>query len=66
MKGGHNAEMHNHNDVGSYTVVIGDQPVLADPGTEIYTKRTFTEHRYDSPVLNSYGHPVPVIGGQLQ
>ncbi len=66
MKGGHNEEMHNHNDVGSYTVVIDDQPVLADPGMEIYTKRTFSGRRYNSPALNSYGHPVPVIDGQLQ
>ena len=65
-KGGHNGEHHNHNDVGSYTVAVGDVCVLADPGAEVYTRRTFSPHRYDSKLLNSYGHPVPVVDGQLQ
>ncbi len=66
LKGGHNAEHHNHNDVGSFVVVVGDKPVLADPGAEVYTERTFSSNRYDSKVLNSFGHPVPVVAGQLQ
>jgi hypothetical protein len=37
-----------------------------DPGREVYTKRTFSDRRYESKVLNSYGHPVPVIAGRLQ
>ncbi|MGB2822734.1 MAG: hypothetical protein WBF17_17250, partial [Phycisphaerae bacterium] len=36
LKGGHNAEHHNHNDVGSYVVVVGKRPVLLDPGAEVY------------------------------
>ncbi|MDR2438586.1 MAG: heparinase II/III-family protein [Planctomycetaceae bacterium] len=65
-KGGHNAEHHNHNDVGSFTVMYeGTMPVL-DPGGEVYTRRTFSNKRYDSKLLNSFGHPVPVINGQLQ
>lgn len=66
LKGGHNAEHHNHNDVGSYVVVLGDEAVLLDPGRETYTKRTFSGRRYDGKLLNSYGHPVPVVAGQLQ
>ena len=66
MKGGHNAEHHNHNDVGSYVVVVGDRPVLVDPGAEVYTARTFSSRRYDSKVLNSFGHPVPRVAGHLQ
>jgi len=66
MQGGHNAEHHNHNDVGSYVVVVGGQAVLLDPGSEVYTARTFSKDRYKSNVLNSYGHPVPVVAGQLQ
>jgi hypothetical protein len=66
MKGGHNAENHNHNDVGSYVVVLDGQAILADPGSEVYTARTFGRHRYDSKVLNSWGHPVPVVAGGLQ
>ncbi|MCY3023403.1 MAG: heparinase II/III family protein [Planctomycetota bacterium] len=66
LKGGHNAENHNHNDVGSFVVVVGDKPVLLDPGAETYTARTFSNKRYDSKLLNSFGHPVPVIAGRLQ
>ena len=40
--------------------------VICDPGGEVYTKRTFSAHRYDSKVLNSFGHAVPVIAGKLQ
>lgn len=66
LKGGHNAEHHNHNDVGSYVVVVGTQPVLLDPGSEVYTARTFSDRRYESKLLNSWGHPVPVVAGRLQ
>jgi len=37
-----------------------------DPGLEVYTARTFGPDRYVSNVLNSYGHAVPVVAGQLQ
>jgi hypothetical protein len=66
LKGGHNAEHHNHNDVGSYVVCVGDAMPLVDPGAEVYTRRTFSRDRYVSGVLNSFGHPVPRIDGQLQ
>lgn len=66
MKGGHNAEHHNHNDVGSYTVFLQGRAPLLDPGAEVYTARTFSSKRYDSKLLNSFGHPAPVVAGQLQ
>jgi len=66
LKGGNNNEHHNHNDVGSFVVVVGTRPVLLDPGGETYTARTFSSRRYESNLLNSYGHPVPVVAGQLQ
>ncbi len=66
LKGGHNAEHHNHNDVGSYMVALAGQTPLVDPGSEVYTARTFSSKRYESGVLNSFGHPVPRVAGQLQ
>ncbi|MCX7045981.1 MAG: heparinase II/III family protein [Candidatus Sumerlaeota bacterium] len=66
LKGGHNAEHHNHNDVGSYVVVAGDKNMLVDPGAEVYTARTFSSRRYESKALNSFGHPVPIVAGRLQ
>jgi len=64
--GGHNAEHHNHNDVGTFMVVVGREAVLPDIGAEVYTQRTFSARRYDSQALNSYGHAVPVVAGRLQ
>jgi len=66
LKGGHNAEQHNHNDVGSFVVALGDATPLVDPGAEVYTRRTFSGRRYESNVLNSFGHPVPRVAGKLQ
>jgi hypothetical protein len=66
LKGGNNAEHHNHNDVGSFSVVAGKSMVICDPGSEVYTRRTFSPQRYESKVLNSFGHAVPVVAGQLQ
>ena len=66
FKGGHNAEEHNHNDVGSYVVLVGGRSVLLDPGQEIRSGRTFSSRRYESKLINSYGHQVPMIAGQLQ
>ena len=66
LKGGHNAEHHNHNDVGSYVLALGQSTPLLDPGGEVYTARTFSSKRYESGVLNSFGHPVPRVAGQLQ
>ena len=66
VKGGTNGELHNHNDVGSYFLVSHGRLLSGDPGGEEYTARTFSARRYESKVINSYGHPVPVVGGRLQ
>ena len=65
-KGGHNAEHHNHNDVGSTAVYWRGQPILCDPGAMEYVAGTFGADRYRFPVMNSFGHAVPVIDGRLQ
>ena len=66
LKGGNNNESHNHNDIGSYVVALDGKELIVDPGPEVYTKRTFSSHRYDSNVINSFGHSVPVVAGKLQ
>lgn len=66
FKGGDNAVNHNHNDLGTFTVLLGKEELLTDPGAETYTQRTFSVHRYEGDLLNSFGHPVPIVGGQLQ
>lgn len=66
IKAGQNNEHHNHNDVGSFVVVLNQTPYFLDPGGEVYTRRTFSRERYVSQMLNSYGHMVPIVAGQLQ
>jgi hypothetical protein len=66
LKGGHNAEFHNHNDVGSYAVRFGGVLISGDPGGTEYTAKTFSPMRYTLPLLASYGHPVPVLNGCYQ
>jgi hypothetical protein len=45
---------------------LGDRPVLLEPGVETYTARTFSRRRYESQLLSSFGHPVPVVAVKLQ
>ena len=66
FKGGHNDEFHNHNDLGSYYVVRNGKFFSGDTGGEEYTRFTFSGKRYESKMMNSYGHPVPIVGGRLQ
>jgi len=47
-------------------VLLDGQDFIYDPGLEVYSMRTFSKQRYESQLLNSYGHPVPRIAGQLQ
>ncbi len=65
-KGRYNAESHNHNDVGSFIVAVGGQPLLIDVGVETYTKNTFSAARYDIWTMQSEYHNLPVVDGQGQ
>lgn len=65
-KGGHNAESHNHNDVGSFIVFTNGDPVIIDAGVGTYTKKTFSENRYDIWTMQSQYHTLPTINGYLQ
>lgn len=66
IKAGHNAENHNHNDVGSFIVQVGDQTFLCDPGPGLYDSTYFTKHRYENIFASSFGHSVPRISGHPQ
>lgn len=68
LKGGNNNEHHNHNDVGSYSVVVGDEMLISDPGGPfVYRSNTFGSERYTAyKNLASYGHSVPLIAGEQQ
>lgn len=67
IKGGHNDEPHNHNDIGSFLYVNQCDMLLAELGAGEYTKDYFNENRYTILCNNSLGHSVPIINhkGQL-
>jgi len=65
-KGGHNAESHNHNDVGSFIVYFNGQPVLIDAGVGAYTAKTFSNDRYSIWSMQSQYHNLPTINGFMQ
>jgi Heparinase II/III-like protein len=64
--GGHNAESHNHNDVGNFVVYLNGNPVLIDVGVETYTAKTFSSQRYDIWTMQSGFHNLPTINGVMQ
>ncbi len=65
-KGGHNAESHNHNDVGTCIVHLNGAPLLIDVGVETYTAKTFSPRRYEIWTMQSQWHNLPTINGTLQ
>ena len=66
MKGGHNAESHNHNDVGSFLLMANGRMQVVDAGNMIYTAKTFSDRRYELWNCRSAYHNVPIIGGMEQ
>lgn len=67
IKGGHNDESHNHNDVGAFVVYLDGRPLLVDAGVEEYTAQTFGPQRYDIWTMQSAFHNLlPVIGRAQQ
>lgn len=62
-KGGHNAESHNHNDVGNFIVYRSGRPVIVDAGVGTYTKQTFSKDRYKLWTMRSAYHNLPTVGG---
>jgi len=65
-QGGHNAESHNHNDVGNFMVYVNGKPAIIDVGVETYTAKTFSSHRYDIWTMQSAYHNCPTIDGVMQ
>lgn len=66
VKGGNNAESHNHNDIGHFIYQIDGEAFFIDMGPGKYTKDYFGAKRYESIFTASSGHSVPMIDGQLQ
>ena len=65
-KAGHNAEPHNHNDIGSFLLHADGETFLADLGCGLYSAAYFGPERYTFLCNGSHGHSVPIIGGRTQ
>jgi hypothetical protein len=62
-KGGSNAEMHNHNDVGCLVVYYDGKPIIVDPSHGSYDHGFFGPTRYDRWFMKSSYHSVPTVDG---
>ncbi|WP_199269891.1 hypothetical protein [Algibacter sp. L1A34] len=63
IKAGHNAENHNHSDVGTYIIVLNKDLISGDIGAPSYIAGSFSK---TNPARSSWGHPVPRINNTLQ
>lgn len=65
-KGGYNAESHNHNDAGTFSLWYKNMPVFIDAGVGTYTRQTFGPERYCIWTMRSIYHNLPTINGVEQ
>jgi hypothetical protein len=65
-KGGYNAESHNHNDMGSFSLYLDQTPMIIDAGVGTYTRQTFSDERYTIWTMQSNYHNLPMINGIAQ
>ncbi len=57
---------HAHDDAGSWAVTVGPRYLAGDVGAPTYTADTFGPRRRENRLVNSWGHPLPVVDGVLQ
>ena len=60
-KGGHNAESHNHNDLGGFVLHLAGESPLTDLGLPSYDRGYFSSDRYEYLTARSLGHSVPYV-----
>jgi hypothetical protein len=65
-KGGHNAEMHNHNDCGSYILNINGTRLIVEIGAPEYARDYFRERRYEHIAARTLGHSLPIVNDREQ
>jgi hypothetical protein len=61
--GGHNAQSHNHNDVGNFIIFADGKPIVIDIGRPTYRRQTFSNRRYEIWAFQSGFHNLPTING---
>lgn len=66
VKGGHNGEPHNHNDLGHFILHFDGDTLFCDLGAPEYVKAFFSDRRYTFLHASSEGHSVPIVNGHAQ
>jgi len=62
-KGGHNAQSHNHNDIGTVSLYYKAIPFLIDAGVGTYITKTFSSQRYEIWSMQANYHNIPMLNG---
>lgn len=67
-KGGNNAENHNHDDVGSYVVALGNVTMAGEQGGPYFYPGDYFKGNAPQKykIKGSIGHPVPTVNGKAQ
>ena len=68
-KAGHNGENHNHNDIGTFALYVGEKRIFPDVRSHKYDATYFdNRYRYSEEVFaaGSCGHSVPIVDGENQ
>ncbi|MBR4899532.1 MAG: heparinase II/III family protein [Victivallales bacterium] len=63
VKGGHNHESHNHNDVGQFVIAKDGRFTVLDLGSATYDQKTFSKQRYDNYPQSGLSHNPLVFNG---
>lgn len=66
IKGGHNDEGHNHNDIGHFSIFANGKPLIVDVGAGTYTRKTFSHERYSIWWIGGMGHNTAAVNGNIQ
>ncbi|MFB0523796.1 MAG: heparinase II/III family protein [Candidatus Bathyarchaeia archaeon] len=66
VKAGHNAEPHNHIDVGQFIYHCYGNSFIRDLGVGIYDRDYFSSKRYENPICGAEGHNLIFVDGKSQ
>lgn len=66
VKAGHNAEPHNHIDVGQFIYHCYGNSFICDLGVGIYDRDYFSSKRYENPICGAEGHNLIFVDGRSQ
>ena len=63
IKGGHNHESQNHNDVGQFVIAKNGRFIVLDLGSATDDKKTFSKQRYENYPQSGLSHKPLVFNG---